>query len=93
MHFGRTSVDYLGNLLTLLGIGGLVLLAGAAPIPMPEPRRRSRRTAPAAHGAPAGWTDLSAPPGWGGHVPVPPGVGPPPPGTPLAVQVPPPASP
>jgi hypothetical protein len=89
MHFGRTSVDYLANLLTLLGIGGLVLLVRAPAIPMPEPRRR-RRPDPAATGAPVGWTDLSAPPGWGGHVPVPPGVGPPPPGTPLAMQAPPP---
>ncbi|MFL5901408.1 MAG: hypothetical protein ACJ75S_09445, partial [Solirubrobacterales bacterium] len=90
LHFGRTNVDYLAILLTLLGIGGLVLLVRASPIPMPEPRRRTRRPSAAASGAPAGWTDLSAPPGWGGHVPVPPGVGPPPPGTPLAAQPPPP---
>jgi hypothetical protein len=89
LHFGRTNVDYLAILLTLVGIGGLVLLAGSSVIPMPEPRRRERRRAPQS-GAPGGWTDLSAPPGWGGHVPVPPGVGPPPPGTPLAMQAPPP---
>ena len=85
LHFGRTSVDYLAILMTLLGIAGLVVLARRPAIAMPEPKRPNVSPAAAA-GAPAGWTDLDAPPGWGGYVPVPPGVSSPPPGTPLAEQ-------
>ena len=87
LHFGRTSVDYLAILLTLAGIGGLRPAGRAGPaIAMPEPKRpRRRTTARAAVGGPP----PEAPPGWGGYVPVPRGLPPPPPGSPLALQVPP----
>jgi hypothetical protein len=85
LHFGRTSVDYLAILLTLAGVGGLVLLARSPAIEMPRPRRPFRAPKPPAMGGPP----PEAPPGWGGYVPVPRGLPPPPPGSPLALQVPP----
>jgi hypothetical protein len=91
LHFGRTSVDYLAILLTGLGLLGLVGLAMAPAVVMPEPRRRTRRPAPPGPGlAP------EAPPGWGGAVPVqmpvypPPAEPPPPPVAPPPLEPPPP---
>jgi hypothetical protein len=37
LHYGYTSVDYLGWAVTLLGVGGLVFLVRAGPLTMPEP--------------------------------------------------------
>lgn len=40
LRYGRTSVDYLGILLTLVGLAGLVLIARAPRVTMPAPRER-----------------------------------------------------
>jgi hypothetical protein len=44
MHFGMTTVDWSGWLITILGLVGLVLLWRAGPIAMPDamPWRRPR---------------------------------------------------
>ncbi len=46
LHYGRTSVDWAGYLLTLLGLAGVVLLWRLGPVAIPEgwvERRRRRR--------------------------------------------------
>jgi hypothetical protein len=85
LDFGRTTIDYLATFLSLLGLVGLVGLAVSPAVEMPQPRRRR----PEGSAGPAAGLAPDAPPGWGGHVPVPPGLPPPPPGTPLALQPPP----
>jgi hypothetical protein len=44
MHFGMTTIDWSGWLITILGLAGIVLLWRAGPIAMPDakPWRRPR---------------------------------------------------
>ncbi|MEJ7585890.1 MAG: hypothetical protein WKF43_17810, partial [Acidimicrobiales bacterium] len=65
LHYGRTPVDWLAIVLTLLGLAGLVLLSRLAPVVMPEPRpRRPRRTAPEDEDVElSGWPALGRPGG------------------------------
>ena len=59
LHYGRTGVDWAGNILTLLGVVGLVGLSRWKLMPLgPRPRRRRVETAGAppgaGHGSPEG---------------------------------------
>jgi hypothetical protein len=54
LHYARTGVEWLGIVVSLAGVAGLVALVRWRPAPAEEPNRRRRRTGPGRPGEDSG---------------------------------------